>query len=275
MQTVRVGYIELAYQRVAAREIGQLLMHDEGGDESLITSAFEIVHALMQSRLEIYRRVSEYKARKQLPEDYIEVEGLGVYEDLLTQGGVQVLPQATVVIGDVESALQLVIGTTVAKVRELCGVPADMQGVVDDQPVADNYLIVRDCRLVFQPSREKLAAIMCGAIRAQGYCQQREDSHDWISFNDWWRIIPPDLRGRLRTPKKCHHFFKKEGIRTRNPSPQRLLVHGGDWAQYLVHRAQQQEKALAAAKDPEEITSMTGEMKAIYEVFHTRKQDGK
>jgi hypothetical protein len=93
-----------------------------------------------------------------------EFEGTELYEHLLAEGGVQVLPQVTVVNDNVEKVLQVVIGTTVAKVRELCGIPADLQGVVDDEPVADKYPLVRDCRLVFRPGVEESMAVVQATV---------------------------------------------------------------------------------------------------------------
>ena len=234
---------------------------------------------------------------------------LSAMKGLLARNRVQLLPRATVVIGDREGVLELPVGTTVAKVRARCGVPADWQGILDDDPVADNYAIVRDCRIVFRPSVEQLAADICSVLRGHGLCHQREDGQDWIAFKDLYEIIPgKELRhvspadwkllrdeeslrqlppnelemllvGRLRmlSEKELRRLLEDEGIRMYNPVPQRLLVHCGDWCHYLARLFQQQEQVLEAAANPEEVTPITAALKlgANIKRLFKQKQGGK
>ena len=192
-------------------------------------------------------------------------------EGLLARNRVHVFPCATVAVGDKERVIELVVGATVAKVRARCNVPAGWQAVVDEEPVSDDYSILRDCTIRFRPGAEKALAAVCQTIRSQGYCQQREDPQDWISVSQLRKtMLAPDLR--KLSEKQLRTLFRRERIRVRNPMSQRLEVHCGDWLHFLSRHAQYHEDVLDAAADRKAIGGITTEMDTAYEDCHRQKQ---
>jgi hypothetical protein len=146
-------------------------------------------------------------------------------------------------------------------------------------------------------------------MRSHGLCHQREDGQNWISFSELFEIVPgKEVRGlspaernllsdkeamqsmspesldmlyngelRKLSEKELKNLFEDEGIRTRKPSPQRLLVHCGDWCHFLARRIRQREQVLDAAADPKEIMSSTAalNLEAGLRRLYRRKKGGK
>jgi hypothetical protein len=265
MRAAPVEFIEYHYRPPVKGEAVEL------SDEFLRNFLDDITKGLQHTE-EIGQRVTGYEARTERSKVGEAETSVKVMEGLLARNRVHVLPRATVVIGDTERVLELVVGTTVAKVKKRCDVPADWQGIVDEQPVAEDYPILRDCILRFRPSVEEAMATMCRAIYSQGYCQQREDSQNWISVTELRETLT-DEKLRILSEKELRTLLRREGVRMRKPSQQRLQVHCGDWLHFLARRARQQEQVLEAAADPDEIKPLTDEMKGTARLIRRLKGD--
>jgi len=210
---------------------------------------------------------------------------------LLPQKEVESFPVVEVEIAERRERLQAAAGLTVGKIRESFQVPIDWTAVLGEELVADNYPILRDCFLLFRRRSvgEAMAAGVCGVIRAQGCCLQREDDRNWIAFNELYEIIPgkevrrlspaewellkndelllklpPEeletlFNGELRmlSEKALKSLLNDEGIRNFNPIKQRLVYHCGDYCRFVLRRIRQREEVLDAAADPKAIVSGT------------------
>jgi hypothetical protein len=208
-------------------------------------------------------KVLEYLKREILAKDMF-----GVREVLMPGKNVEMFPRIKILIGDREEFLLTTTGLTVGEIRTSHDVPADWVAFVNDQPVADDYPVLQDCVLLFRLGVEEAMTGVCRAIRSFGYCQQREDSQNWISVSELRTTIENE-KLQMLSEKELRTLFRREGIRTRKPSPQRLLVHCGDWLHFLVRQARQIGQALDA--NPDEIESLAD---AIREAGHRKRRIG-
>jgi hypothetical protein len=273
MQATPVEFIEYHYQPPVEGETCEAL---EFSDEFLL-NFLEKVTKGHQHMEEIGQRLAGFEGRNDTLGGVtivgdVEVS-LSAMKCLLTRNRVHILPRVTVVTDDAERVLETVVGTTVARVKERCGVPAGWQGILDERPIADNYPILHDCILLFRPSVEETMAAVCGAIRARGYCAQREDDRNWIGITEL-RTTMTDKELRMLSEKKLRTLLRREGVRTRKPFQQRLEVHAGDWLRFLAHHARQREEVLDQASDPAEVKELTDDLKDAARLIRRINNDG-
>ena len=262
MQATPVEYIRWV---PTDRKVGKPVQFDD----EFLSNFLENMKKADQHMEEVDRRMTEYVVHNKCAELGIRKASLKMVEGLLARNRVHVFPCATVAVGDKERVIELVVGATVAKVRARCNVPAGWQAVVDEEPVSDDYSILRDG--LFDLARRKGFGRRLPNDPLPRICQQREDPQDWISVSQLRKtMLAPDLR--KLSEKQLRTLFRRERIRVRNPMSQRLEVHCGDWLHFLARHAQYHEDVLDAAADRKAIGGITTEMDTAYEDCHRQKQ---